>query len=116
MAIQLEPDNAAAYVNRGSAKGQINQLLEAIADYNHAIRLRPDYALAYYNRGSTKVTQKLFKDARADLHTALELAQADGNNALVSDIEKLLQKRGVNGRIAGKASCVFAWVLLTFPP
>ena len=70
LAIQLEPDNAAAYVNRGSAKGQLNHLLDAVADYDQAIRLRPDYALAYYNRGSTQVSRKLFKDGLADLHTA----------------------------------------------
>ena len=91
--IQLQPDNADAYYNRGLAKEVLGQYQSALADFAMALRMQPDYALAYYNRGSTKVTQKLFKDALVDLRTALELAQADGNSALVADIEKLLQSQ-----------------------
>ena len=49
--IQIQPDFAGAYNNRGNAYGEKGELDRAIADYSEAIRLQPDDADAYYNRG-----------------------------------------------------------------
>ena len=53
-ALDLNPNLAVAYYNRGIAKGQIEQYREAISDYDAAIRLNPDDADAYNNRGIAK--------------------------------------------------------------
>ena len=50
-AIQLDPDTAVYYRNRGVAYNKLAQYENAITDYTMAIQLDPDYALAYYNRG-----------------------------------------------------------------
>jgi len=46
-AIQLQPDDARAYSNRGLAKKAQGDLDGAIADYTKAIQLQPDYPDAY---------------------------------------------------------------------
>jgi len=51
-AIQLKPDFADAYYNRGNALKNLGQLDEALKDYDKAIQLKPDYAKAYNNRGA----------------------------------------------------------------
>ncbi|PSB03729.1 cag pathogenicity island protein Cag7, partial [filamentous cyanobacterium Phorm 46] len=53
-AIQLNPYNAIAYVNRGLAKYALGRNQEAITDYDRAIKLDPNYANAYKNRGIAK--------------------------------------------------------------
>ena len=53
-AIQLEPNNAAAYNNRGLAKGYLGQYFAAISDFDKAIQRKLDDAKAYYNRGVVK--------------------------------------------------------------
>ena len=47
----LEPDNAAAYYNKGIALRNLEKYDEAIACYDKAIELEPDNAAAYYNKG-----------------------------------------------------------------
>ena len=50
-AIQLKPDYADAYYNRGLTYDLKNEIDLAIKDYNIAIQLKPDYPNSYYNRG-----------------------------------------------------------------
>ena len=49
-AIQLDPDFALAYYNRGVSYHYLDQYQNAIADYTKAIQLDPDYALNYLLR------------------------------------------------------------------
>ena len=49
-AIELKPDYAEAYYNRGVILTELRQLEEAMASYNRAIELQPDCAAAYSNR------------------------------------------------------------------
>ena len=48
--IRLDPRNAAAFNNRGSAYDDKRDYDRAIADYGAAIALNPSYAEAFYNR------------------------------------------------------------------
>src|ERR1019366_4611242 len=60
-AIELDPKDANAYINRGIAKQARNDLDSAITDYNRAIELNSRYAPAYVNRGSaTRAKGDLF--------------------------------------------------------
>ena len=49
--IQIKPDYAEAYNNRGNALKDLWQLDEAVASYSKAIQIRPDFAEACSNRG-----------------------------------------------------------------
>jgi tetratricopeptide (TPR) repeat protein len=72
-AIELNPDDAGIYNNRGFAKQSKNDLAGALADYNQAIELKPDSAVAYANRGRIEQIGFDFKDAIADYKRAIKL-------------------------------------------
>ena len=50
-AIEINPQDAGAYSNRGSAKDDLGDYQGAIVDYDKAIEINPQYASAYLNRG-----------------------------------------------------------------
>ena len=72
-AIQLKPDYAKAYYNRGLAYDHQGKYSKAIADYNRAIQLKPDYAEAYNNRGLAYDHQGKSNEAIADYDRAIQL-------------------------------------------
>ena len=77
-AIELDPDNASAYYNRGNAKADLGQHDDTITDVNTAIRFFPGYVKAYHNRGTAKVTLEQYADAIADFDKAIELEPERG--------------------------------------
>ena len=76
-AIELNPEDAEAYYNRGSAKDDLKQHKEAIADYDKAIELNPKFSAAYNNRGVVKGKLKQHKEAIADFDTVIKLKPED---------------------------------------
>ena len=76
-AIELEPQDAAAYNNRGNALRHLERYNEALADYARAIELNPQYAAAYNNRGGALNHMGRHKDAIADYTRAIELNPQD---------------------------------------
>ena len=81
-AIDLDPDNAVAYVARGSAYFKLDRLDNAISDYNFdkaisdfskAIELNPDDVYAYINRGFVYNSRGEYKKATSDLSRAIKL-------------------------------------------
>ena len=74
-AIKLDPNNAAAYCNRGVVYDDYDR---AIADFNHAIKLDPNYATAYYNRGVAYYNVGDYDGAIAEFNQVIKL---DPNNA-----------------------------------
>ena len=54
-AIELNPNFAEAYNNRGNAKHELRRYEEAIKDYDQAIELNPNFAEAHNNRGLCKL-------------------------------------------------------------
>ena len=48
--IELEPDNAEAYLNRALVRAKMGQITRSKFDFQHAIDRDPDLAAAYYFR------------------------------------------------------------------
>ena len=91
-AIRLEPDNATAYNNRGEVKETIGQYQAALADFDRAIELDPARAEAYHHRAITKKNLGHINEAREDCQKALALAQAAGNEDLVTTVQSTLRQ------------------------
>ena len=72
-AIQLNPNYADAYNNRGVAKHNLQDYSGAIADYNKAIQLKPDYADVYNNRGNAKTYLNDWAGAISDYNKVIQL-------------------------------------------
>ncbi len=72
-ALELKPDYAEAYNNRGNAHARKGDPGRAIQDYDKALELKPDYAKAYYNRGLAYARKGDPGRAIQDYDKALEL-------------------------------------------
>ena len=70
-AIELDPEFAAAYINRANAYAEQGNLTAALADYDRAIELDPEVAAAYINRGVAYAEQGDLTAALADFDRAL---------------------------------------------
>ena len=76
-AIELNPNFAGAYNNRGLAYYELNKHERAIDDYNKAIELNPIFAMAYYNRGLAYGKLNKHEKAIDDYTRAIELNPED---------------------------------------
>ena len=72
-AVELAPDDAELYFNRGNAFVSARLYQEAIMDYDRAIQLNPIYARALFNRGSAAALAGRRDAARRDWQAALDL-------------------------------------------
>ena len=71
-AIELNPNFAEAYLNRGFVRRE-GDLAGAIADYTRAIELDPNDATAYCNQGAARANMGDHAGAIADYARAIEL-------------------------------------------
>jgi tetratricopeptide (TPR) repeat protein len=79
-AIQLSPNDARIYNDRGRVYHRMNRFPEAIEDFSKAIEIAPkDYA-GYAERGAVQVSQNQMDAALADLNKALELKPDDAQS------------------------------------
>ena len=76
-AIDHNPENAAAYINRGNAYKDKGDLDNAIKDYSKAIELKPEYAAAYNNRGAAYGMIGEVDAAIKDLNKAIDVNPED---------------------------------------
>ena len=76
-AIELNPNYAMAFYNRGVIKNELEDYKRAIEDYNKAIELNPNYAMAYYNRGLIKDNLGNRYGAIADYSKSIEIYPDD---------------------------------------
>jgi len=72
-AIELNPEDAAAYYNRGNSYADLKQYEKAIADYSKAIELNPEDTAAYINRGNSYAVLKQYEKAIEDYDRAIEI-------------------------------------------
>lgn len=81
------PTSAIEYVMRGTAKAQLNDPQQAIADYDLAIAMNPHLLLAYNNRGNLYQYLGDLERALADFSKVLEIdsrsAIAYNNRAII---------------------------------
>jgi beta-lactamase regulating signal transducer with metallopeptidase domain len=76
-AIEIYPDYAAAYQNRGSVYCFQGRFDDAVSDYNKAIDINPDLSASYIDRGSIYQLQGKIDDAISDFSRALALNPED---------------------------------------
>ena len=74
-AIQLKPNYANAYTNRGVAHYKKGKIADAIKDYTQAIELNSHLAVPYGNRGEAWLHLKKWDKAREDLTTAKDMGE-----------------------------------------
>ncbi|MCG9134067.1 tetratricopeptide repeat protein [Candidatus Poribacteria bacterium] len=72
-ALELNPNLADAYLNRGTVNLSLGHHKEAVADCDNALKLNPDFVVAYINRAAAKSFLGEAEDAIDDCNAALEL-------------------------------------------
>ncbi|MEI6154122.1 MAG: tetratricopeptide repeat protein [Deltaproteobacteria bacterium] len=72
-AIELNPQHAGAYNNRGVAYGELGNIQQAIKDYSKAIELNPRIENTYNNRGVAYRKLGNIQQAIKDFNKAIEL-------------------------------------------
>ena len=75
-AIQEDPTNFGAYLNRGLAYERLEQYDRALSDYSEAIRIVPTFAAAYHNRGHIHANRDELELAIRDYDEALRCSGA----------------------------------------
>ena len=98
-AIQLDPDDAKGYINKGLNYQKQGEFEKALQNFNQAIQLNPDLAEAYSNRAVIYSKQGNFEKALQDANKAIQidpdLAAAYGNRGAIyheqGKLEKALQ-------------------------
>ncbi len=84
-AVELDPQYAKAYNNRGNAYASLGDTERAIEDYDAALELDDTLSLAYFNRGLMHSRAAAYEKAIADLETYLELEPDAEDRAQVED-------------------------------
>ena len=91
-AIELSPNNAKTYYNRGVAYDMKSDVDHACKDYTKAIQLNPDFANAYTNRGNAYNNKGRLNSAIKDLNKAIQI---DPNDAKAyTNLGKSYGKKG----------------------
>ena len=80
--IQLSPDNAFAWFNRGNLMVQRGDLQAARKAFNKAIEVKPDFAEAFFNRGYVNLTDGQRAAGISDLSRAGELGIVTAYNLM----------------------------------
>jgi tetratricopeptide (TPR) repeat protein len=72
-AIELDPNYAIAWSNKGNALDELGMHNEAIQAFDEAIRIEPNYALAWSNKGIALMALSRTAEANAAFAKAKEL-------------------------------------------
>ncbi len=71
--IELSPQMAVAWFNKGNILMELEDFAAAASAYTEAVKLKPDFGEAYYNRGYIALTEGRRQDGIDDLSKAGEL-------------------------------------------
>ncbi|WP_432810380.1 tetratricopeptide repeat protein [Pantanalinema sp. GBBB05] len=72
-AIQMEPENAKAWLSRGAILAKLQQYEPAIAAYDRALQVKPDGSEAWFGRGTVLAKLQRFDEAIAAYDKAIQL-------------------------------------------
>jgi len=72
-ALQLDPQYAPAFENRGEARMKQGELVDAIADFTQTLKIQPENDAALFHRGLAESGQGDFDAAIADFGRTIEL-------------------------------------------
>ena len=102
--LRLEPDHAAAYLERGKARSALLKDGAAMGDFDAAIRLDPKNAEAHAHRGILYAKLENSQKAKDDLLVALRLGHPQAGEWLTQQQLRLSQshlKRGIEATNQG---------------
>ncbi len=92
-AIEINPDYAMAYFNRGVAKAQLKNYQDAIKDYQKTIELDSSYYPAYNNMANAFLSLKEYETALQYINKAMEINPEYHNAKLTkADLLTLMKK------------------------
>ena len=91
-ALELNPKSARAHNNLGAAENGLGQYAAAIPHLARAIELDPTYAAPHFNLGNAKYGLGQYDKARANYQKALVLAQASGDEEVVTKVQRRLSR------------------------
>ena len=86
--IEENPNDVAAYVNRGAYYSYLGLYVQAIKDYDAAIEIYPNIPEVYYNRALAKARFVYTLDACMDLKKAYELGLAQAKALIDQNCRK----------------------------
>ncbi|MCY4557217.1 MAG: tetratricopeptide repeat protein [Chloroflexi bacterium] len=107
-AIEIDPENVGAFVNRAVCKQNKDDHLGAIADWDCALELKPDDGGWYVNRGIVKETIGDYDGALADYTRAAEV-EPDYEVAYIARAYIKTQKGDYEGAIADYDRVIELW-------
>lgn len=81
-ALEIDPENASMYVNRGSVYDRKGDIEKAISEYGRAIELDPDESDCYYLRAMSYRSKGDLKAARRDLRRAAKMGDGRARKEL----------------------------------
>jgi TonB family protein len=90
-AIELNPQDNLAYLNRARTFSNQKNYDAAIADYNKAVELNPKESMAYFNRGDVYEKKGNIQQAISDYQKASELD--DSNETAQNNLKRLLNSQ-----------------------
>ena len=89
-AIAVNPNFAKSYYFRGLAKFKMNELDEAIRDFNKVLTLKINYTDAFFYRGKAKYDAGDIKNGCMDYQKAKELGSRKVNAKIQKQCEKVV--------------------------
>ncbi|MGC8659049.1 MAG: tetratricopeptide repeat protein [Desulfomonilaceae bacterium] len=98
-AIDLNPQDAAAYIQRASAYQMVDRIDDAIKDYQEALMLRPDYYLAMEYLANLYVTKNQYAKAIEVYNRALPLVKDQKWRSVIQWKISEARKRAMSARV-----------------
>lgn len=93
-AVEINPNYAEAYFDRGFSYHSLNRLQEALSDYSRAIKIDSSFSMPYANRGNIYTEFKKYDLALKDYDTAIHLSPKEyhpyaNRGLLFRDLDRL---------------------------
>ncbi|MBE9007787.1 tetratricopeptide repeat protein [Fortiea sp. LEGE XX443] len=88
--VQIAPDFAEVYLQRGLAYYDLGQILQAVSDYTETLKIDSQFVEAYYSRALARVALKNLAGALEDVERAIYLR---GNYAAAYSLRGMVRRK-----------------------